>query len=110
MKTELDCNIVRDMLPMYIEKLTSEESNVAIRQHLERCEDCMRHFENLKKLNYYLTASDKEKKSFKRKNYILAAIIAAVCIVVLGIFFRYFIVGVLCFKGAPIKVNYFGLV
>lgn len=55
LKTKLDCNIVRDMLPMYIEKLTSEESNVAIRQHLDRCEDCMRHFENLKKHNYYLT-------------------------------------------------------
>lgn len=88
MKTELDCNIVRDMLPMYIEKLISDESNVAIRRHLEHCEDCTRHLENLKKLNYYLTATDKEKKSFKRKNYILEGIIAAVCIVALCILLR----------------------
>lgn len=59
-KTELNCSIVRDVLPMYIEKLTSEESNIAVRQHLERCEDCMRHFGNLKSPDYYLIVPDKE--------------------------------------------------
>jgi hypothetical protein len=32
--------VVRDLLPSYIDKLTSEETNRAVEQHLEGCEDC----------------------------------------------------------------------
>ena len=40
MKNDLTCAVVRDLLPNYIEKLTSEETNRAVEQHLEGCEDC----------------------------------------------------------------------
>ncbi|MBR5642104.1 MAG: DUF4825 domain-containing protein [Firmicutes bacterium] len=40
MKNDLTCAVVRDLLPSYIDKLTSEETNRAIEQHLEGCEDC----------------------------------------------------------------------
>ena len=39
MKT-LDCNIVKDLLPSYIEKLTSNESNIAIEEHIKECTSC----------------------------------------------------------------------
>lgn len=38
----MKCCIVRDLLPNYIEGLTSEEANVEIRAHLEGCESCRR--------------------------------------------------------------------
>ena len=40
MKNDLSCAVVRDLLPSYIDKLTSEETNEAVERHLEGCEDC----------------------------------------------------------------------
>ena len=35
-----ECNIVQDLLPNYIEKLTSENTNEYITKHLSECEQC----------------------------------------------------------------------
>ncbi len=42
MKNDLTCAVVRDLLPSYIDKLTSEETNEAVDRHLKGCEDCRR--------------------------------------------------------------------
>jgi len=36
----MDCSVIKDLMPLYIEKLTSEPSNSIIREHLKDCEDC----------------------------------------------------------------------
>lgn len=36
----LSCNIVRDLLPLHLEHLTSSETDAEILVHLEMCEDC----------------------------------------------------------------------
>ncbi|MCI8297068.1 MAG: hypothetical protein HFG22_14565 [Lachnospiraceae bacterium] len=41
----MKCCIIKDLLPSYIEGLTSEEANVEIRAHLEGCADCRRAYE-----------------------------------------------------------------
>ncbi|MBE6034854.1 MAG: zf-HC2 domain-containing protein [Clostridiales bacterium] len=114
MKTELNCNIVRDMLPLYAENLSSEESNRAIRQHLNQCENCQEYFKNMqnpidcpeipqKEIDYM----KKVKQAYKRRTYILVSVIAAVCIVSLGIFLRFFIMGSPVFLGeAPINYKW----
>ena len=38
MKEKKDCKIVQDLLPNYIEKLTNEETNNYIEDHLKECE------------------------------------------------------------------------
>lgn len=40
MKNDLSCAVVRDLLPSYIDKLTSKETNEAVERHLEGCEEC----------------------------------------------------------------------
>ena len=40
MKHELPCAVVQDLLPNYLEGLTSEETNRAIEAHLVSCADC----------------------------------------------------------------------
>ena len=40
MKQSLSCEIVRDLLPSYIENLTSETSAAEIAAHLKTCEEC----------------------------------------------------------------------
>ena len=37
---KLDCCVVRDLLPSYIEELTEEETTALIRAHLEGCPGC----------------------------------------------------------------------
>ena len=36
----MDCNIIKDLLPLYVEKLTSEASNILLEEHLRNCESC----------------------------------------------------------------------
>ena len=36
----MKCCIVKDLLPGYIDSLTSEETNEEIKQHLKDCADC----------------------------------------------------------------------
>lgn len=44
---KLDCYIVRDLLPNYIDKLTSISTNKDIAEHLDNCENCRNKFEIL---------------------------------------------------------------
>lgn len=39
-KNDLSCGVVRDLLPLYVEGLTCEETNAAVQAHLEGCADC----------------------------------------------------------------------
>lgn len=40
MKNKIDCALVRDLLPSYVDKITSEETNEILKEHLETCETC----------------------------------------------------------------------
>ena len=46
MKTE--CSVVRDLLPLYIENMVSEETTQYINEHLKNCDDCKAELTNLK--------------------------------------------------------------
>ena len=39
-RNKLDCCVVRDLLPAYIEELTERETSELVREHLEHCPDC----------------------------------------------------------------------
>ena len=40
MKKDITCSIVQDLLPSYIEHLTSDETNLVVKEHLGTCEEC----------------------------------------------------------------------
>ena len=40
MKNDLTCGVVRDLLPSYVEGLTSQETNQAVETHLASCPEC----------------------------------------------------------------------
>ena len=37
---KINCEIIRDLLPGYVDGLTSEYTNEAVKRHLDHCEDC----------------------------------------------------------------------
>lgn len=43
-----ECKVIQDLLPNYIENLTSEESNEIIKKHLKECEKCQKIYESMK--------------------------------------------------------------
>ena len=40
MTDKLSCNIVQDLLPMYVDGLLTPESQSEVKKHLEECETC----------------------------------------------------------------------
>ncbi len=64
--SEISCNIIKDLLPLYIEGLTSEDSDEFIREHLQRCENCRQLYEEMKKDTCGEMAGD-ECRSFKEE-------------------------------------------
>lgn len=47
------CGIVKDLLPLYLDKVCSEESKTAVEEHLSECEGCRRYYETIKTDNTF---------------------------------------------------------
>ncbi len=71
----MKCEIIRDLLPSYLDHLTSEDSNLEIENHLRTCESCRSYFDEMGGRNPALTpqmSGEEEKreidvlKSFRR--------------------------------------------
>lgn len=97
----MKCEIIRDLLPSYIDGLTSEISNAAIEEHLEECVECRQYVEAMKKemLSKRYVEMSKEKlqediKPFKkikketRKRIITTAFTVLFTVAVLGTVFE----------------------
>ena len=44
----MNCDVVKDLLPLYIDGCCSEESERTVKEHLEGCDDCKKVFEDMK--------------------------------------------------------------
>ena len=97
MKNRLTCAVVKDLLPLYIDKLTSDETNQLIDEHLESCQDCKELLNKMSNLEISHMDNDemleekaeidflkKTKKSYMKKiiSSILIVMVIAVCLVV----------------------------
>lgn len=81
MKNEISCNIVQDLLPNFIEKLTSNETNEAIEKHIATCEDCKNVYEEMNsEIKSSVKAPFKELKFFKKieRTRLLAAVLTCI--------------------------------
>ena len=48
MKNNLTCEIVRDLLPSYVDGLTNDVSNQAVEQHIKICENCRKLYREMR--------------------------------------------------------------
>lgn len=88
MKEKRNCKVVEDLLPNYIEKLTNEETNKFVEEHLNECADCKKILENMKKEVELNTPKRNEKevkyiKKFNKKFKILRNILLAILVIIL---------------------------
>ena len=94
----MKCEIIKDLLPSYIDGLTSAESNSEIEEHLLTCQECTEALEQMKtEVDAENVELNKEMiKPFKKlnKRVIKAVLITlAVCIVIVGSYFYFFEIG-----------------
>nr|WP_326184121.1 DUF4825 domain-containing protein [uncultured Oscillibacter sp.] len=100
MKNDLTCGVVRDLLPSYVEGLTSEETNTAVEAHLAACPDCAarkdamtapeappEREETAKEVDYL--------KTVKRRNRrrVILAVLSVVLIIAAGFAAKIYLIG-----------------
>ena len=79
-ETNLDCCVVRDLLPSYLEELTEAETSAIVKNHIEHCEAC-RQLENDMRVQVPVEkAPQRALKFWKRvkRTRLMAAILSAV--------------------------------
>ena len=112
--TKLPCEIVQDLLPLYIDKLTSDVSNGEIEAHVAECKACQGVLETMIKdesgaFSPKEAAAEKKQIDFLKKyrsrvKTIALAVILAVIVLILGVLVtRTYLVGE---KSAYGKVTY----
>ena len=56
----ISCNIIKDLIPSYIDQICSDESKQAVDEHISTCKACKAYMETMKK---ELTTEETESKS-----------------------------------------------
>ena len=99
-----ECSYVRDVLPLYLENMVSEETSAFVKEHLESCPKCSKEFEDMKagtnvekisnetqnQLEAEVLKSMKViRKRFQKKAFRVGAIIAAI-VIALGVLIHIF--------------------
>ncbi len=85
-KDRRECKIIQDLLPSYIENLTTKETKAYIEEHLEKCQNCKQVLERMKQeFNLNITKKDNREvkyiKKFNKKINILKLIISLILVV-----------------------------
>lgn len=100
----MKCDIIRDLLPSYVDGLTSETSNAAIEEHIKECEECSQYLEAMKKevvSERYVEKTKQEikedikpfkkiKRNIRQKIAVTVLLCFAIFIVSLGLYASYY--------------------
>lgn len=110
MKNDLTCEVVQDLLPSYVDGLTSDVSNQAVEQHLKTCENCRNLYKEMRepmngedmsetndgqKDDSKMSSEIDYLKKIRKKNQmrILAAVLIVVIAVGIGVWSKIYVIG-----------------
>lgn len=93
---EINCDIIKDLLPGYIDKTSSESTNKLVREHLQKCKNCSTTLSDMNKaIDSELLFNQNEQidylKGFRKDkiiSIIKAVLISIIIILVLFLFFQ----------------------
>ena len=87
----MNCNIIKDLLPSYIDSICSKETIVAIEEHIEHCEECKETMQSMhqppvKKIETNAVAAKEPFKRINRKRrfQVITAIILTFMLTIIG--------------------------
>ena len=116
-----ECSYVRDVLPLYLEGMVSEETSAFVKEHLENCPECAKEFEGMKAGTKVKEISNETqnhleeevlksmqtiRKRFQKKVIRVGAIIAAI-VIALGVLIHIFPVYRIVHIGPMTMGNYY---
>ena len=97
----IKCGVVKDLLPLYVDDIVSEESREVVKEHLTTCADCKRYHEKLKEdaeAPIKKNAADEKEAIRKIRSRINRKKILAICItamstaaIALGLYYMIFV-------------------
>ena len=58
----MECNVVKDLIPLYVDGCCSEESGKLVEEHIKSCADCQGECNNMRKLQQIVQAKIPAKK------------------------------------------------
>lgn len=73
----MNCNIVKDLIPLYIDGCCSEESKKVVEDHIRECDDCKKLLEDMKSSSDIITVSESP-KTFSKLNDWKASVLQSV--------------------------------
>ena len=95
MKMEINCEVIKDLLPSYVDGLTSPQSNELIKKHLAKCPDCTAYLQQMTKEIPPEEISQNKKsiqpfKKIKRRFWYIAGATALICAIIFGMITWYY--------------------
>ena len=67
---KIQCEIIRDLIPLMEDDVCSEQSKAAVLEHIKKCEECRRIYENAKiQPAFVLTVDEKKEKEAVNKGF-----------------------------------------
>lgn len=73
----MNCNIVKDLIPLYIDGCCSEESEKIVEEHIRDCDDCKKLLEDMKSPSDIVTVSESP-KTFSKLNDWKASVLQSI--------------------------------
>lgn len=103
-----NCNIVKDILPLYVDKVLSDESKDFVDEHIKLCTECREELELLKKpfKNIPITTDEETvvlntvRHKLKRKKYVVVSISVFLTVLI-------FITGIMVYQNVGVVHDYF---
>ena len=84
MSKSLECNIVRNILPNYIDKLTDKDINKYIKKHLSTCAECRQIYEDMSgELDIEKQHRERNKRQIRRFNNKILRLVAIICSIII---------------------------
>lgn len=85
---QINCNIIKDLLPLYADDVVCDDTAELIKEHLEHCENCRKKYESIKSevsipIDNSVQPLKKFKKAWKRKKIILVCFTAIITIAII---------------------------
>lgn len=103
MNKRIPCELIQDLLPLYIDEVTSGKTNDEIKDHLAQCDDCRIKYDNMaSKINNTIVMTEnyqnievdylkKVKKNNRKK--VVAGIVGSTIIVFIFLILKFFVWG-----------------
>lgn len=88
-----DCNVIADLIPLYIDSTCSHESAELVEEHIKTCEGCTKLLETMRAEGIELKKKApalESKKLFKSVRKSLVIVILSLCVMFVSYFYNYF--------------------